>query len=121
VQVVFGFVDLKTHAKMSLVMRRESGSLRSYAHFGTGNYHPITARIYTDLSYFTDRSRAERATRSKLFNYMTGYARPETMDGLAFAPLTIRPGVDGADRAGDCLRAGGQAGGHLAEDEQPGG
>ena len=89
VNVVYGFVRLKTHAKVSLVVRRESGGLRSYAHFGTGNYHPVTARVYTDLSFFTcDRALCRDA--AKLFNYMTSTAAPDRFEKLCVSPLNLR-------------------------------
>ena len=89
VNVVYGFVRLKTHAKVSLVVRREWNGLRSYAHFGTGNYHPVTARIYTDISFFTcDRALCRDA--SKLFNYMTSTAPPDRFEKLAVSPLNLR-------------------------------
>lgn len=91
-QVVFGFLELKTHAKISLVVRRESGTLVSYVHFGTGNYHPITAKVYTDLSFFTCDPKLTRDA-AKTFNFMTGYAKPDGMESLAIAPLYLRKKV----------------------------
>ncbi len=89
IQVIYGFVDWKTHAKVSMVVRREENVYRTYCHFGTGNYHPVTARTYTDLSFFTADPRAGRDA-GRLFNFVTGYVEPQRTELLQMSPINLR-------------------------------
>jgi len=90
VQVVYGFIEWKTHAKISMVIRREEKGFRTYCHFGTGNYHPVTAKIYTDVSYFTADAKLGRDA-AKVFNYITGYLEPRNLKQLVISPQQMRP------------------------------
>ncbi len=106
VQVVYGFIEWKTHAKISMVVRKEQEGYRTYCHFGTGNYHPITAKIYTDLSFFTADPRAARDA-AQLFNYITGYVEPKALELISMSPRDMRSDLMGLiDQEIDNVRAG---------------
>ncbi|MEP0190326.1 MAG: RNA degradosome polyphosphate kinase [Erythrobacter sp.] len=89
VQVIYGFTDWKTHAKCAMIVRREDDGFRTYCHFGTGNYHPVTAKVYTDLSFFTASPKLGRDA-AKMFNFVTGYVEPDSLEQISIAPLNLR-------------------------------
>ena len=119
VQVVYGFIDWKTHAKVSMVVRREGGQYRTYCHFGTGNYHPITARIYTDLSFFTADPRAGRDA-AQMFNYVTGYVEPSGSNCSPCRRMDMRDRLTELIDAEIANASEGKPGGDLGQDELAG-
>ena len=119
VHVVHGFPALKTHAKCALVVRREHGGIRRYVHIGTGNYHPRTARLYTDAGLFTCRPDIA-ADVSDLFNYLTGFGRPQRYRKLLVAPTDLRERIVDEVRRVTADAAAGRPGSYRAEDERPG-
>jgi polyphosphate kinase len=110
VQVIYGFVDWKTHAKVSMVVRREEDGFRTYCHFGTGNYHPVTTKVYTDLSFFTADPKLGRDA-ARLFNFVTGYVQPARTELLSISPIDLRETLYALiDREIDNARKGRPAG-----------